>query len=263
MSGSLSGAVTRRLVTPLVLPVLLLVAYHWWASSAANPYFPTLPAIVTASADAWWGEGWSRHVVPSLRNLFAGFGLGTLIGVALGTLLGRVPVLQAATGPAIGFLLAIPPVALLPVFLLALGVGARLQIGVIVFAVALYLTVCTADAVRAIEPVVLDVCAVYRVRGPRRWVVVLLPAVLPQLLAALRVALSLAVLVMVVSEFVGASRGIGAYTLLAQQSFAYRQMWAGMVLVAALGVSLNALFSVLERTLLTAASIAPSTGARP
>jgi ABC-type nitrate/sulfonate/bicarbonate transport system permease component len=52
---------------------------------------------------------------------------------------------------------------------------------------------------------------------------------------------------MVVSEMVGASQGIGAVTLLAQQSFAYEQMWAGMVLVALLGLVLNGLFGVAER----------------
>ena len=125
--------------------------------------------------------------------------------------------------------------------------------GVIAFAVLFYVLVTTADAIRGIEPVLLDVAAIYRVHRWRRLVFILLPAAVPAMLSAARVTLSVGVLVMVVSEMVGASRGIGAVTLLAQQSFAYKQMSAGMILLAILGIGLNALLSLAERRLLLGA----------
>lgn len=239
----------------LILPVLLVIAYQLWASSNDNGYFPTIPSIIEAFRENWLGDGFKTNVLPSLSNLARGYGIGLLLGISIGVLLGRVPLLRRAFGPVFGFLLAVPPVAVLPLFLLVLGVGPQMQIGVLVFSVSIYMLISTADGIRSIEPTLDEVAQVYGIRGPRRLFLVVLPAASPQILAAARVSLSLSVLVMVVSEMVGASKGIGAVTLLAQQSFAYEQMWAGMVLVAILGIGLNALFGYGERLLLKRAGL--------
>lgn len=251
-----------RVVWALLLPVALVAGYQLWASAAHNPMFPPVPALLAGFRQTWIGPGFTDHVVPSLVNLAAGYLFGFAIGAAIGLLLGRSPTVRRALNPIIAFLLTLPTVALLPLFLLVFGVGQQLQVGVIAFAVACYVLVTTADAVAGIEPVVLDVAAVYRITGARRLRHILLPAIVPQLLSAARVTLSLAVLVMVVSEMVGASRGIGAVTLLAQQSFAYKQMWAGMLLVAILGIGLNALLSAIERRVLRRAGYVVDQGAR-
>jgi ABC-type nitrate/sulfonate/bicarbonate transport system permease component len=169
--------------------------------------------------------------------------------------IGRLLVLRRAFGPIFAFLLAVPPVAILPLFLLVLGVGPQMQIGVIVLAVSVYVLIATADGVGAISPALGDIEDVYGIGPLRRLFLITLPAASPHILAAARVALSLAVLVMVVSEMVGASRGIGAVTLLAQQSFAYSQMWAGMVLVAILGIGLNLIFGWGEKQMLRRAGL--------
>lgn len=252
---NLPGVLTRiaRGLWMLILPIGLLVAYQLWSLGAQNPYFPTLGQMADSFRDTWIGPGFATHVLPSLGNLARGYLLGLSVGVLAGVALGRLPALRRAAAPVVSFILTIPPVALLPLFLIVLGVGPQLQVGVIAVSVFFYVLVTTADAVRGIEPVLLDVAAIYRLRGWTRLTRVFIPAALPQILSAARVTLSLAVLVMVVSEMVGASRGIGAVTLLAQQSFAYRQMWAGMILLAILGIGLNALFSLLERLVLTRA----------
>lgn len=240
----------------LLLPAILLIAYQLWSSAAENNYFPTIPAILESFRENWLGDGFSTNVLPSLSNLARGYGIGLLVGIALGVILGRIPILRRAFGPVFGFLLAVPPVAILPLFLLVLGVGPQMQIGVLVFSVSIYMLISTADGIRSIDPTLDEVAQVYGVRGARQLFQIILPAASPQILAAARVSLSLAVLVMVVSEMVGASKGIGAVTLLAQQSFAYEQMWAGMVLVALLGIGLNALFGYGERQLLKRAGLA-------
>jgi ABC-type nitrate/sulfonate/bicarbonate transport system permease component len=152
--------------------------------------------------------------------------------------------------PVIAFSLTLPPVALLPLFIVAFGIGPELQIGIIVFAVFFTIAVNTVVGLRSVDPTLHDMASSFRISGVRRLTNVLLPAAAPQILAAARSALSVALLVMVVSELVGASRGIGAATFVAQQSFQYPQMWAGMVLLAFLGYGLNRLFTVVERPLL-------------
>jgi ABC-type nitrate/sulfonate/bicarbonate transport system permease component len=258
-AASLSASLGRlpaqvgRAAWSLVLPVLMIVGYQWWSGLAANPYFPTIPVMLESFRETWVGSGFTQHVVPSLANLARGYLIGLALGILAGVALGRLPLVRQAVNPLISFVLTVPTVALLPLFLIVFGIGPQLQVGVIVFAVFFYVLVTTADAIRGIEPVLLDVAAIYRVRSWRRLLFILLPAAIPQILSAARVTLSLGVLVMVVSEMVGASRGIGAVTLLAQQSFAYKQMWAGMLLLAILGIGLNSLLSFAERRLLVGA----------
>lgn len=237
---------------PLLLPFALVWSYGRWARSAANPFFPPLDEMLAVFISTWGGAGLREHVLPSITNLSVGYAAGLVLGTLVGLGAGVAPVAWRAAQPVANFMLTIPAVALLPVFLLVFGVGQQLQIGIIAFAVFLHVLVTVASAVTHIEPVLLETVFLFRIRGVRRWYAVLLPAVLPQLIAAARVTLSIAVLVMVVSEIVGAYRGIGAMISLAQQSFDYRQMWAGMLLLALIGNLLNALFALGERRVLRA-----------
>lgn len=244
----------------LILPITIVVAYQWWSSHAHNPYFPTIPEMVESFAETWIGPGFVDNVVPSLFNLARGYVIGLALGVLGGVALGRTVWLRRAADPVIAFFLTLPTVALLPLFLIVFGIGTMLQISSIAIAVFFYVLVTTADAIRTIEPMLLDVSSSFRVRGWRRLVFVLVPSAVPQILSAARVTLSFAILVMVVSEMIGTSRGIGVVTLLAQQDFDYRQMWAGMLLLAILGVGLNAAFSAGERRLLTRAGYTATKG---
>lgn len=238
-----------RLFVPAVVPVLLLIGYQAVASSGQNPYFPILPKIAGAAGELWFGAGLSRDVLPSLGNLLIGYATGLLLGVALGVLLGRVPMARRVVAPLVAFGLTLPTVALLPLFLIAFGIGAAMQQAVIAFAVFFVAVINTADGIRGTDPVLLDYARVYRLTRWRRIGLVIIPAAAPSILAAARVGLSAGLLVMVVGEMVGASHGIGAVTLLAQQDFAYDRMWAGIVLVGLLGIAINVGFLPLERRL--------------
>ncbi|MBG0566410.1 ABC transporter permease [Actinoplanes aureus] len=230
-----------------ILPAALIAGYQFWAVRAHNPYFPPLGAIAREFRATWLGPGFTEHVLPSLWNLVRGYLIGLLAGVAGGVLLGRVRVLRDLLGPLVGFFLTLPAVALLPIFVIALGIGATMQVGVIVFSVFFVVLVNTTAGMRAVDAALIDVGRAYRIGPLRRLFLLLLPAAAPYIVAAARTALSIAVLVMVVSEMVGAPYGIGAVTLLAQQEFQYARMWAGMVLLALLGYSLNAAFALVER----------------
>ncbi len=240
----------KRMGIELVVPVLLLVGYQLWSSHHRSPYFPTIPKIAKAFQKMWIGEGFRRDIVPSLGNLAKGYLIGLLLGVLIGVALGRHQALRRALSPLIAFTLTLPPVALLPLFIVFFGISAALQVGIIIFAVFFTMVVNTADAMAATDPTLHDVASSFGIRGVRRLAQVILPATTPQVLAAARSSLSIALLIMVVSELVGASRGIGVATLTAQQSFQYSRMWAGMVLLAMLGYGLNFLFTLLEDPIL-------------
>lgn len=245
-SAAVAGHMLRRAIQALLVPALVVVLYAVGTAVAPSPFFPPVPAILGAFGREWLGAGFATNVVPSLSNLGIGYALGVLIGVALGGLMGRLRVVNELLSPIVGFLLTIPPIAMLPIFLFILGIGPQFQIAAIVFGTMTYMLLNTAAAVRTVEPTLEDVGRVFRINPWRRIALMIYPSALPRIIAAARVALAAALLIMVVSEMIGAARGIGATTLTAQQSFDYPLMWSGMLLVALLGVAFSYLFVLIE-----------------
>ena len=108
----------------------------------------------------------------------------------------------------------------------------------------------TIDGVRGVEPTMLEMSRSYGVSRLRSWGQVLLPAALPQIFSGLRAALSIALILMVISEMVASTNGIGFFVLNAQRTFAIPEMWSGIILLGVLGYSLNGLLVLVERRIL-------------
>jgi ABC-type nitrate/sulfonate/bicarbonate transport system permease component len=104
--------------------------------------------------------------------------------------------------------------------------------------------------VRGIDATLRETARVYRIPPLRRLVSVILPAASPRIFAGMRTALSLALILMVISEMEASTNGIGFFILQSQRSFAIPDMWSGMLLLGLLGFALNAGFVELERHML-------------
>ena len=241
--------VSRGLLEALV-PILVLVAWGVWSSGSETYYFPPLTDILETFADTWLFERVGSDVVPSLVRLGLGYAIACVLGVALGLALGSSRTLRRAADPVVQFLRAIPPPALLPFGILVLGVGTSMKVFIIAFVCLWPVLLNTIDGVAGVDPVLRDTARVYRI-GPRdRIVRVLLPAAGPQIFAGMRTSLSLALILMVISEMVASSNGIGYFVLQSQRSFAIAEMWSGILLLGILGYVANTLFLVVERRVL-------------
>ena len=234
----------------IAVPVLLLAL--WWFASAGstNTFFPPLQRILErlrqlALTPVFWTD-----VASSVGNLLASFLLATVIGVLLGLLLGLVRPLSWFAEPTIHFFRAIPPVALVPIFVSLIGFGNETRILSITLAAVFPILISTIDGVRAGEPTLEMVRRVYRLSGPERLFSVMLPAASPRILSGMQVSLITAFVVMIASEMLGSSTGLGAATLLAQQSFAIPDMWAGILVLGIIGYASTALFTLLRRRVL-------------
>ena len=235
------------LITIEVLVPVILVA-TWWTASAdsANPFFPPLSTIVERFQQLWLFAHFASDVLPSLGNLLAGFAIGGVVGIALGVVLGIGKVLSGLFAPVINFWRAIPPVALVPIFVALLGFGNEVRILTIALASVFPTLISTLDGLRALDPQLRDVCRMYGLTRRERLLNVYLPAASPRIASGLQVSLQTAFVVMIASEMLGSSYGIGALTLLAQQTFATADMWAGIILLGVLGYVLNLLFNVIR-----------------
>jgi ABC-type nitrate/sulfonate/bicarbonate transport system permease component len=144
------------------------------------------------------------------------------------------------------FFRSLPPVALIPLFLFIFGIGTKMQVAIIYFSAVWPVVLNTVDGVRATDPILLDVAKVYRLSGWRR-VGLTLHSATPQIFVGARIALAIALIVMVVSEMVGSTNGIGYVILQAQREFKVADMWAGILVIALVGLAVNILFVAIER----------------
>ncbi len=231
-------------------PALLLAA--WWLASAGSTdtFFPPLADIVDRFRALWLFDHFGSDVLVSLRNLVLGYAIAALAAVAVGFVTALAAPVRWAVDPLIHFLRGIPPVALVPIFISLMGFGPEMRVASIALAAFFPTFIATVDGLRAVDRGLLDVAQVYRLSRRDRVVAVLLPAASPQIFSGLQVSLQTAFVVMIASEMLGPSRGIGAMTLLAQQSFMISDMWSGILLLGVIGFAANFLFDLVRRKVL-------------
>jgi len=227
---------------------LVLALYLFTESASQDSYLvPTFRDVWTSFADTWLFENVGSDVLPSLQRMFAGLAIAVVGGAGIGFLLGSSRVLDRLTAPVVSFLRSVPAAALLPPAIVLFGIGDLTKISVIAFVCCWPIVLNTRDGVQELDATMLDSAEVYGVRGPSRFAYVVLPAVSPRIFAGVRVSVSIALLLLVTSEMVASTDGIGYFVFLAQQQFAVDDMWAGVVLLGLLGIVLNLLLGLVER----------------
>jgi ABC-type nitrate/sulfonate/bicarbonate transport system permease component len=231
---------------------LIVFVGVWTAITVASPniFFPTPLAIADRAGEFWTSEEGLLNLRSSLGNLFAGLGLATLIGVVGGLLIGGSRLLSIAFGPIIEFARAIPSTALIPFALLLLGLGDDMKVFLITFGTLWPILLNTIDGVRSIDPTLRDTASVYQIRGWARVSRVLLPAVAPRIATGIRIAIPISLILVVTSELVGSSVGIGFVIVDAQATFRLLDMWSGILMLGILGFVISWLFGLIERRLL-------------
>ncbi|SJN09039.1 putative ABC transporter [Leucobacter sp. 7(1)] len=229
------------------VPSVLLVVWWFGSLGSTNPYFPPLRDIVSEFQQLWLFDKFVSDVLPSVGNFLAAYLIACLVGIVLGVMLGLIQPLFWILDPIVQFVRSIPAVALLPIFVATMGFGNEVRIFAIALASLFPILISTIDGVRGTEPLLLETARVYRLTPWERLCRVYLPAASPQIFAGALVSLQVAFIVMITSEMLGAARGIGALTLLAQKSFDVRGMWAGILLLGILGFLANLCFTLVRR----------------
>jgi ABC-type nitrate/sulfonate/bicarbonate transport system permease component len=244
---------TRRLLElalETAVPIAIVAVLWVWTASSDTFYYPPLSDVLDRFADTWVFERLGSDVWPSLRRMFIGYALAVLVAILAGTVLGSSPTLRRAVAPIVEFLRSIPPPALLPFGIVVIGVGDGMKICIIAFVCIWPVLLNTIDGINGIDPTLRDIARVYGISGRDRLLRMTLPAASPQIFAGMRLSLSLAVILMVISEMVASTNGIGFFVLQSQRSFAIPEMWSGILLLGLLGYVLNLAFVIVERRVL-------------
>jgi ABC-type nitrate/sulfonate/bicarbonate transport system permease component len=215
-----------------------------------NPIFLPGPWLVVGSLVelAAKGELWV-HVRATLERVAVGFATGAALGVGLGLAAGRLRVVRDVVEPVVEMLRPIPPLAVLPLFIVWVGIGEPSKVGFITYATFFPIFLTTVTGVRQIDPLLLRAAESLGARGLRLFVRVIMPAALPDILTGLRLGVALAFFVIVISEFIGAEHGLGFLINDGRNFFLVPQMLGAAVVLGLLGYAGNGLVRLVERRL--------------
>jgi ABC-type nitrate/sulfonate/bicarbonate transport system permease component len=240
-----------KIAAEIAVPLAMLAGWQLWTVHASSQFFPRLSTILVEFRDQWLFSQFGTHVVPSLQRIALGFVIGAVAGIALGIPIGLSRWARLWTMPHIEYWRAIPPPALLPISILLLhSIGNVQKVSFIAFFCLFPILLNTIDGVRSIDPTLLETARSYNVPKRERIRRLVLPAASPQIAAGMRTSLSLAVIMMVLTEYFSSTSGIGYVLLISKNTFQFAPMWAAIVLIGVLGYLLNVLFLLVERRVL-------------
>jgi ABC-type nitrate/sulfonate/bicarbonate transport system permease component len=230
--------------------VVALLAWEVWARAADSFLVPPASEVAERAWEVWPTSDFLSEVGASLKRLAAGFAIGAGIGIVVGLVMGSSPAARRALDPLVELLRATPAIAVVPVLIVVLGFEDSTLIAVIAFGVCFPVLVGTVEGVRAVSPEARDTAAMLHIGRVERVFRISFPAALPSIVAGLRVALSIGLIMVVISEFTGGDDGLGTYILDQQGQFNYTEMYAGIVFLGLLGYVLNRLFLLVEARML-------------
>jgi NitT/TauT family transport system permease protein len=237
-----------KLLLPVGTSIVALAAWHAGVMATRTDIFP-LPAEVMRGVAELARRGLlAPYVADSLRRVLFGYGAAAVAGIALGLLLGRAPFLQRLANPLIQLLRPISPLAWMPLAVIWFGVSELAPVFLIFLAAFFPVVVATLNAVRNIPPVYFQAASNF---GLPRWRMtrrVIFPAIVPRVLAGLRIALGIAWMVVVAAEMLAVDSGLG-YLIIDSRNAGkrYDLVIAGMLMIGITGLALDLLMRRLER----------------
>lgn len=238
-------------VAPLVFVLTVLVwelgSYQGWISAIVLPApseaFRALVDLFT-SGDIW------RHLQASLSRLLQGWVYGTLLGLLIGIAAGLFSLARAGIVPVVAALFPIPKIALLPLFIIWFGIGEESKVATILFGTLFPTVIAVYGGIDNVDRGLIRMGQSFGLTWFSIVRKIILPGAMPAVLSGFRISASIAIILLVAAEMIGAEYGIGAYILLAGNLMATDQLIAGVALLSTLGLCVSWLLNRAERWVL-------------
>ncbi len=214
----------------------------------------TLPrptAVFETLVQLWQTGGLWKHLLPSLQRLLVGGALGISVGVALGVMIGLFSYVRAGLVPLVAALFPIPKIALLPLFVIWFGIDEMSKYMLIAFGTFTPTVVATFGAVDNVDRSLIRMGQSF---GLSWWSIVrkiVLPGAFPAILSGLRVSISIAIILLVAAEMLGAQYGVGSYILEAGSLYDLEKLFAGVAILSIMGLIVNFVIGRIERRFLS------------
>ena len=179
-----------------------------------------------------------KHLGASLQRLVLGWSFGTLLGVAVGLLIGLFSIVRAGLSPLVSALFAIPKIALLPLFIIWFGIGEGSKVATILFGTFFPTVIATYGGVDNVDRSLIRMGQSFGLSWLSIVRKIILPGALPAILSGFRISASIGIILLVAAEMIGAEFGVGAYILLAGSLMATDQLIAGVSILSMMGLTM-------------------------
>jgi ABC-type nitrate/sulfonate/bicarbonate transport system permease component len=226
----------------------------WWLTShgqwVSKVFLPTPEATLASLAEGLASGDLAGFTWQTAQRMLLGWLLASLVGIALGALVGISEQARRWLLPTLEFVRPLPASAILPLAISIFGLGGGMVLFVVAFGAMWPVLLATIHGFASVEPRLREVAAALQIpRAAFVWKIGL-PSAMPDILAGMRLSMTVSLIVAVVGEMIASQAGLGQAILLAARSFRASELFAGIVLLGALGFASNALLAVAERRLL-------------
>jgi ABC-type nitrate/sulfonate/bicarbonate transport system permease component len=225
----------------------------WEAASRAgllDPLFASSPTLIVEKFIEMLGDGsiWP-HVAATAEVAAVGFALSVAVGVPIGLVMGRVPLVASTIEPFVAALYASPQVAFLPLLIIWLGIGFSSKVALVFLGSFIIVLINTETGVAHVDPRLIETARSFTASERQILAKIVLPSALPFIIAGMRLAIGRALVMVVVAEIYASNKGLGYLIFQAGGMYDTAQVFVGVGILAAAGVTFNAALRALEHRL--------------
>jgi len=231
----------KKTVLPFITLFFILLLWELVTrfSGWSRNVFPGSIAVLTSMGELIANGTLLKNTVASLFRVSIGFSLAVVLGVPLGIILGRVEIAKLLFNPLIQFLRPISPLAWIPLAMLWFGIGDPPAIFLIFLASFFPMVVSTSVAVESIKPTYFQVAANFNFTRVEVLTKIVIPAIIPQVITALRMTIAIAWLVVVAAEMIAVQSGLGYLILDARNALRMDYVMVAMIVIGIIGLLLD------------------------
>lgn len=248
--GGFAPTPVRGVAVAVFIVLIALAEIGTRTGFISNLTLPRPSAVLETFVQLWrTGLLW-QHLLPSLQRLFIGAALGISAGISIGVCIGLFSYVRAGLVPLVAALFPIPKIALLPLFVIWFGIDETSKYALIAFGTFTPTVVATYGAVDNVDRSLIRMGQSF---GLSWWSIVrkiVLPGAFPAILSGLRVSISIAIILLVAAEMLGAQFGVGAYILEAGSLYDLEKLFTGVAILSIMGLIVNFVIGLIERRFL-------------
>jgi sulfonate transport system permease protein len=235
------------LVFAALIGLWALVSHQGWISRV---FLPTPGAMWQSLMEGLRGGELAVQTAQTVQRMAVGWLLASLLGVALGALIGTSVLMRQWVQPTLEFMRPLPASAVLPLAISIFGLSSGMVLFVVAFGSMWPVLLATVHGLANVHPTLREVAAQLQLSRNAYVFKLGLPNALPDILAGMRLSMTVSLIVSVVGEILASQPGLGQAILLAARSFRASELFAGIALLGLIGLVTNALLALAEQRLL-------------
>ncbi len=228
------------------LAIIGLWQYVAWQKYVAPAFLPGPDRAWLAMVEGFASGSLTQQTLATIERMAYGWVLASVLGIAVGVLIGSSRRAREYLGPSLEFIRPLPASAIIPVAIAFFGLTKSMVLGVVAFGTIWPMLLATIHGFASVEPRLIEVARVLKLSRLAFIFKIALPNAMPDIFAAMRLGLTIALILSVVGEILAYQGGLGSHILEASRSFRSAELFAGVILLGLIGLVSNLVLTFLE-----------------